>query len=756
MVRKGRIIAFFLIVLIIGSTIGVFGKKTAEDISLGLDLQGGFEILYKVLPAKNGDEVTSSVVKSTVTALDKRVNALGVSEPNIMIEGEDRIRVQLAGVDNQNEARRILSTQAKLTFRDVNDNLLMDGSDLKQGGAKQTFDEQNRPSVGLTLKSAKQFAEVTKKVLDMAPNNQLVIWLDFEEGKDSYKAEAAKENPKFLSAASVSQVFNTNEVSITGGNFTVESAKELANLLNAGSLPVELKELYSTSVGAKFGASALDKTIFASIIGIAAVFLFMIFYYRLPGLVATIMLSLYLFLILLVFKWMGAVLTLPGIAAIVLGVGIAVDANIITYERIKDELKLGKSLMSAFRSGNQRSFATILDANLTTLLSAVVLYFFGISSVKGFATSLLISIAISFITAVFGSRLLLSLLVQSKAFNNKPWLFGVKPTQIMDISKSKRSFPPTRFDKIDFVKIGNKFLIFSGITIIVGAVILGVFRLNLGIDFTSGTRIEIQAHEKVSKATLEEEVKNISGVELDVKDITIMGDKKDIGVIRTRGVESKDEIDKIKTYFSEKYESEPSISTVSPTVGKELARNALIAILIASVGIVLYVSLRFQLSYALACIISLLHDAFAIVVFFSIFRIEVDLTFIAAILTIVGYSINDSIVTFDRVRENMRLRGRIRSEQDLKDIVNDSLRQTLGRSINTILTVLLTVIALYVFGSEAIRNFSLALLVGLVVGTYSSVFVASQLWLHWKIREFRKGKLKKEKNPNSNSDEILV
>lgn len=753
MIKKGRIVAFFLIVLLIGTAIGVFGTNTAKDIKLGLDLQGGFEILYDVLPAKKGDKITDSVLSSTVSSLNKRINALGVSEPNITIEGNNRIRVQLAGVTDQNEARRILSTQAKLTFRDVNDNLLMDGSDLKEGGAKQTFDEQNRPSVGLTLNDAKKFSEVTKKILDMAPNNQLVIWLDFEEGKDSYKTEATKANPKFLSAATVGQVFNTTDVSITGGNFTVASAKELADLLNAGSLPVELNELYSTSVGAKFGASALDKTIFASIIGIAAVFIFMLVFYRIPGLVATIMLSLYVFLILLVFKWMGAVLTLPGIAAIVLGVGIAVDANIITYERIKDELKLGKSLMSAFRSGNQRSFATILDANVTTMLAAAVLYFFGTSSVKGFATSLMISIVISFVTAVFGSRLLLRLLVESKAFNNKPWLFGVKQNEIMDISQSKRSFPPTRFDKFDFVKIGNKFLILSAVTLILGAFVIGIFRMNLGIDFASGTRIEIQTNATVDKQALQKEVESIPGVKVDVKDVSVMGDKKDIGAVRALGVLSKDEIAKVKSYFKDKYGVEPNISTVSPTVGKELARNAFIAVLIASLGIIAYVSLRFQFSYALAAIIALLHDAFAIIVFFSIFRVEVDLTFIAAVLTIVGYSINDSIVTFDRVRENMKLKGRIRSEEDLRAVVNDSLRQTLGRSVNTVATVLVTVIALFIFGSEAIRNFSLALLVGLIVGTYSSVFVASQLWLRWKIRDFRKGKVKKDNNP---TDGVIV
>ncbi|MDG2794233.1 protein translocase subunit SecD, partial [Vibrio parahaemolyticus] len=281
----------------------------------------------------------------------------------------------------------------------------MDGTDLKGGGAKQTFDEQGRASVGLTLKSAEKFREVTEKISKMPPpTNLMVIWLDFEEGKDSYKAESAKPNPKFLSAATVNQVFNQAEVSIVGGNFTVESAKQLSSLLNAGALPVDLKEMYSTSVGAKFGQQALEQTIFASAIGIALIFLFMLVFYRLPGIVAVIMLGLYIFVTLLVFNWMHAVLTLPGIAALVLGVGIAVDANIITYERLKEELKIGKSMMSAFRAGNHRSLATILDANITTLAAAGVLFVYGNSSVKGFATSLIVSILVGFITNVFGTR----------------------------------------------------------------------------------------------------------------------------------------------------------------------------------------------------------------------------------------------------------------------------------------------------------------------------------------------------------------
>ncbi|MBC6974611.1 protein translocase subunit SecDF [Bacillus sp. Xin] len=741
--RSTRIVAFFLIVLLIGGIIGATGKNITKGISLGLDLRGGFEILYEVKPAKKGDKIDHDALVSTVGALENRVNVLGVSEPNIQIEGKDRIRVQLAGVKDQQKAREILSTQAKLTFRDVDDNLLMDGTDLKGGGAKQTFDDQGRPSVGLTLKSADKFREVTEKVSKMPPpTNLMVIWLDFEEGKDSYKAEAAKPNPKFLSAATVNQVFNQKEVSIVGGNFTVESAKQLSDLLNAGALPVDLKEMYSTSVGAKFGEQALQQTIFASIIGVAIIFLFMLVFYRLPGLVAVIMLGLYIFVTLLVFNWMHAVLTLPGIAALVLGVGIAVDANIITYERLKEELRIGKSMMSAYRAGNHRSLATILDANITTIAAAGVLFVYGTSSVKGFATSLIVSILVGFITNVFGTRFLLGLLVKSRYFDKKLSYFGVKEKEIIPLSKGVEH-APTRFDRINFVNIGHKFFLFSIVVVIAGAIILPIFKMNLGIDFASGTRMDLQSKQAIS---VDQVRKDLHELKIDVKkeDIVPTGDDNKGFAVRTIGVLSKDEIAKAKTFFHDKYGTDPNVSTVSPTIGKEIAQNAFIAVMIASAVIILYVSIRFRFTYALSAVIALLHDAFVMIVVFSIFQLEVDLTFIAAVLTIIGYSINDSIVTFDRNRELYKQKKRIRDVKDLEEIVNSSIRQTIGRSINTVLTVLFPVIALLIFGSESLRNFSLALMVGLVVGTYSSIFVASQIWLMLENRRLKKGKGKKK------------
>lgn len=735
MVKRGRLVAFFLFLII---TIGVMSATTQNivgNIKLGLDLQGGFEILYEVSPAEKGQKINEEVLASTADALDRRVNQLGVSEPNIQIEGENRVRVQLAGVDNQNEAREMLSTEANLSFRDADDNLLMDGTDLKENGAKQTFDENGNPSISLELKSADKFKEVTEKVLAKAPNNVLVIWLDFEEGVDSFKEEIVKEDPKFLSAPTVNQIFNQDTVSIVG-SFTIEEATTLSSLLNAGALPVQLDEIYSTSVGAKFGEQAMEKTVIAGIIGVLAIFIFMIGYYRFPGFIATITLTVFTYITILIFDWMNVVLTLPGIAALILGVGMAVDANIITYERIKEELKVGKSVKAAFKAGNENSFSAVTDANLTTLLAGAVLFYFGTSSVKGFATSLMIGILVSFITNVYLSRWLLGLWVNSNFLNNKKGWFGVKKSQIYDISENVDTLDlPTKFDRLDFVERRKRFFRISGILFAVGIVALIVLKLNLAIDFTQGTRVEILSEKPL---TTEQVASELNQLGYPSDDIVISGEEKNIGVARFKDVLSKDEIAEMKLQFHDTFGADPNISSVTPTVGKELAKNAVLATIIATLFLIIFVTFRFEWRMAISAIVALLFAAFFIFPVFSITQMEVDLNFIAAVLTIIGYAINDTIVTFDRMRENMQKRRRIKTFEEIKEVANTSLRQTLGRSLNVVAMVTLTVISLMIFGSESILSFSIALFVGLLVGTYSSVFIAAQLWVEFKKKELKK------------------
>lgn len=735
MVKRSRIVAFLLLVITIFSLIGTTSEGIVKDIKLGLDLQGGFEVLYEVKP-EGGKTVTTDILNSTVDALERRVDALGVNEPNISIEGEDRVRVQLAGVKNQSEAREMLSTQAKLSFRDFNDKEMMTGKDLKEGGAKQSFDEQNRPVVEVTLKDAKKFKNVTEKISTMPlGTNVLAIWLDFEEGKDSLQKPETQDN--LISSPTVGNVFDQKTVLITGG-FTIEEAQNLANMLNAGALPVDLEEIYSTSVGAKFGEQALDETVFAGIIGVVAVFLFMIFFYRFPGIVATVTLSAYLYLLLLVFDWMNATLTLPGIAALILGVGMAVDSNVITYERIKEEIRIGRSIKSANINGNKTSLITILDANFTTLLAAGVMFYFGTSSVRGFATMLIISILMGIFTNVFVTRLLLSLCINSGWLDKKPGWFGVKKKDIRDLNTTDDILSlPTKFDKIDFVSKRKFFYSFSALITIVGIIFLIVFKLNLSIDFTSGTRMQIDYNKPVTQELVKKDLEELN---IDTDDIVLSGEKNESAVVRFVDALNKDEVLKVKDYFADKHglKEPPNISTVSPTVGKELAKNALISVALASLGIILYVSIRFEWRMGVPAVVALMHDAFFIITLFSVLRLEVDLNFIAAILTIIGYSINDTIVTFDRVRENMRKKRKIKTVAELEEIVNVSTRQTMLRTINTIMTVLITVFALVVLGSESIFTFSVALLIGLICGAYSSVFIATQFWLDLKVKELKK------------------
>ncbi|HLS59558.1 MAG TPA: protein translocase subunit SecDF [Virgibacillus sp.] len=736
MKNRGKIVAFVLIVLLFAGTIGTTVTGISKNINLGLDLQGGFEVLYEVEPIAEDQKVNKELLEATVQTLRDRVDRLGISEANIDIEGEDRIRVQLAGVEDQAEARDMLATSARLSFRDVNDQEHLDGSDIKEGSAKQDFDPQsNTPMVTLGLKSAEKFGEVTTTIKDMgAPDNLLVIWMDFQEG-DSFAAEAEKEETKYISAPRVSETLNTASVQITG-DFTIEEAQRLADVINAGSLPVHMEELYSTSVGAQFGEQALKQTVFAGFIGVSIIFMFMIVYYRFPGFIASINLAIYVFLILLVFNLLNGVLTLPGIAALILGVGMAVDANVITFERIKEELRLGKSVKSAFAAGTKNSLRTIIDANITTLIAAVVLFSFGTSSIKGFATMLIVSIFISFITSVFGTRLLLGFWIDSGFLSKRKGWFGVKKESIKDLTDTTIEEPRLFNRELNIVKHRKKFFMGSIILIILGAASILIFQLNPGIDFTSGSRIEILS-DADNKLTAEEIEEGLEELDLVANSIVISGENDEIAVTRYETILKEEKIDEIKTYFDDKYGHDPSVSVVSPIVGQELVKNAIKALAIASLAMIVYVTFRFEFYFAITTILALLHDVFFMLVVFSITRIEFDVTIIAAILTIIGYSINNTIVVFDRIRENIRIEKKVSSFDKLALIINRSLIQTFTRSMNTALTTMIAVLSFLILGSQSISGFAIALIVGLVFGTYSSLFLASQLWLVWRGKSIK-------------------
>ncbi|MBU0437889.1 protein translocase subunit SecDF [Staphylococcus succinus] len=758
MKKSSRIVAFILLVVLLFAGMGLTYKNVIKDVNLGLDLQGGFEVLYQVDPLQKGDKIDEKAVKATAKTLENRVNVLGVSEPKIQVEDKNRIRVQLAGVKNQSQAREILSSQANLTIRDADDKVKLTGKDIQQGSAKQEFKQNtNQPAVTFKLKDSDKFKKVTEEI-SKKDENVMVVWLDHEKG-DTYQKEKNKKDPKYVSAASVDKPINSDSVEISGGfngEKGVQKAKQIADLLNSGSLPVDLNEIYSNSVGAQFGQDALDKTVLAAVIGIAVIYLFMLGFYRLPGLVAVIALTAYIYLTLLAFNFISGVLTLPGLAALVLGVGMAVDANIIMYERIKDELKIGRTLKQAYKKANKSSFLTIVDAQLTTVIAAAVLFFFGESSVKGFATMLLLGILMIFVTAVFLSRWLLSLLVSSNFFKKSNWLFGVNKKNAFDINQGKEIHDlKTPYERINFMKLAKPLLSLSVVILILGAIVLFIFRLNLGIDFTSGTRVDFESDQKVSddKVTQVLEDKHFE------PDQVSIGEKGKNVSVQFKNALSKDEVSKIKDTVDSSFGHDPTVNTVSPVIGQELAKNAMLALIYAAIGIIIYITFRFEWRMGLSSILALLHDAFMIVAVFSLFRLEVDITFIAAVLTIIGYSINDTIVTFDRVRENLHKVKVITDKAQIDDIVNRSIRQTMTRSINTVLTVVIVVISLLIFGAPSIFNFSLALLIGLITGVFSSVFIAVPLWGIMKKRQLKKSednKLVVYKEKKSNDEKIVV
>lgn len=715
---KSFIKNMLIIILIIGFMLSLL-PMIFSNLKFGLDLQGGFEVLYQV-SSVDGKEVTSDMMTSTYKSLLKRIDILGVNEPIITIEGNDKIRVQLAGVTDQDEARRILSSAATLTFRDTEDNLLMTSEVLSKASVGQ--DSKGLPAVSLSISDKDKFYKVTKKI-SQKENNVIVIWLDYEDGVDSYSNEQAKcgaDSSRCLSAATVSEGFSSDV--IIQGNFTSEEVQTLVDLINSGSLPTKLTEISSKTVAASFGSDSLEKTFIAGIIGIIIVMLIMIVLYHFAGFLSAVGLLVYTVLTFGIFWLVGGVLTLPGIAAILLGIGMAVDANVINFERIKDEMNNGSSFISAFKKGNKNSIKTIIDANLTTFIVAIILFIFGESSVKGFATMLIITTITTMLIMVLFTRVLLKLFVNTNFFDDKVNLF------IGKVKRQKRTF--------DFVKHGNKFLILAGIILIIGVISVITIGLNLGVDFKGGTSINIKTEEKIEIKALEKELKELGYkiVQEDVEDDNIY-------IKITNKLEQQEILD-LQDKFESEYKASTDIDVVSNQVKKELIKNAIFAVIIAVISIIFYISIRFQFSFGICAIIALFHDVFLIVAVFSLLKFEVQTIFIAALLSTIGYSINDTIVIFDRIRENKE-KNQIKNKDDLKNIVNDSLNQTIKRSIITSITTMVTVISLILFGSKEIFNFNIALMIGLVAGTYSSLFIASQIWM--KIDEKTIGKPKKKK-----------
>ena len=750
--NKSRFYVFCATALALLIMVGAFASDVVNNMNLGLDLKGGFEIAYEVSPLD--EEMEMPEMSVVVASIRKRIDVLGVNEPEIIIEGDNRIRVQLAGISSQDEARSVISSTANLTFRDTSDKLLMDASVLEEGGASLQY-QDGKPVVSLKIKDQAKFYEVTSSLATQS-SNVMVCWLDFEEGVTTYQAEYAKElqgiEPGYISAASVNSGINGDAV--IQGNFTDDEARTLANLINSGSLPVKLTEIYSNVVSAELGVSAYNQTMLAGGIGILLVMVFMVLAYRLPGLVSAVTLPVYVFSVLGLYTLMGGVFTLPGIAALVLGVGMTVDSNIITFERIREELRLGRTVETACLNGQQTSLRTIVDAQLTTFIAAFVMYIFGTGAVKGFATMLMLTLVCTAVISIGLVRIMLTLIAKSQVFESKKTLFCVKTEELPDIKKGEAKKYVNPFEKIDFIKNSKYFIGLScavaliAVLVIGGHVVGGKEPLNLGIDFASGTKITIVADETLSADAVSAKFAELG---YQPSRVQLTGENNSSAHVTIKEAISQENIEVLKTELYKYYGHEASDSVVTPVVGQDLVKNAIYLTLLAWLCMLVYVSIRFEWDYAVGCIVALIHDVAMVFAMFVIFNFEINTNLISVFLAIIGYSINNSIVVFDSIRESIEAKeGAKISAVELAKMINTSLAKTFVRCICSTVTTLLPIIVLLVLGSDSIFTFNFAMFVGLIFGAYSSMFIAAQVF--YRLRVNAKPKQEKKKKPRVKED----
>ncbi|MGG7058516.1 protein translocase subunit SecD [Clostridium tertium] len=663
-------------------------KSFNNAITKGLDLQGGVSVLMEI----QEDNVSSDVLERTKQLLELRVNSIGVAETVVTVEGDNRIRIDIPGEYDSNEIVENLSKTGNLEFRDSDGNVLLTGKDVKEATA--VLDSTSSPVVSLEFNDdgKEKFAEVTANNIGKA----ISIYMDDE-----------------LVSSPVVQSAITDGKAVINGMSSMDEATKLAGVISSGALPVEVKAASISNVGAQLGAEALPNAIKAEVIGVGIIFLFMIVYYRIPGLFASIALTLYITLVLLVFTEMKVALTLPGIAALLLTIGMAVDANILIFERIKEELTRGISVKSAIKAGFENAMASIVDSNSTTFIAALILYFIGSGSVKGFAVTLMIGIVLSLFTALIITKLLVNLAVDMGLLK-KIWQFGTK--------KERKVLKIVQKTKIWFA--------ISLICILIGVGFTVTRGLNLGIDFQGGTKVVVELGEGFNKEEVDEVVKALvpDAVTNEVEDTQYEIKAKDL---------DNDKVSEVFKALQDKYNLEDdallSQDQIGASVGKDLTKNSIIALVVACLAMLLYIAVRFKMDYGIAAIVALVHDVLITVSVFAIFDIPVNTPFIAAILTIVGYSINDTIVIFDRIRENAKSMRRASDTE----IANKSLTQTMARSINTTLTTLITIAAVNIF-VPTVREFSFPLIIGIAAGAYSSIFIAAPTWVVLRKREAKK------------------
>ena len=744
--QKGIILLVATVaVIVLTAFVAVFGigsKKwgSMSDVKLGLDLAGGVSITYEAVKENpTRQEMDDTFYKMQLRAQDFN------SEAAVYMEGDTRINVDIPDVTDANVVLEKLGDAGKIYFI---------YGQSSQGEENITFDAENggyklaRPLEDIIADGDVVIdgaciagAEAVIGQGSLGANDYQVKLTLNDSGKSRFSEATAYAysyyNPAVASIRNIiaivydGAVYSAPMVSahITDGNAVIngqknyDESKQLASIIRNGALPLELREIRSTVVGAKLGTEAINTSLLAGVIGFVLVLAFMIVMYRIPGLAASLALCLYVTVMIICLNLFNVTLTLYGVAGIILSIGMAVDANVIVFTRISEELGTGKTVRSSIKKGFEKALSAIVDGNVTTLIAAAVLYFLGSGTIKGFAQTLAIGIILSMGTALFVTKFILNALYNTGLDHEK--FYGVK--------KEGKIFP--------FTKHGIKYVIVFGVVIValVASLIIGKAKtgnsLNYGLDFMGGTSTEIVfSGNAPSNQELEQLVKDSIGKPGEV--VQIQGEEA--AIIKTE-VLSLAEKAKLEAALNEKYgvSGEDITSTsISGTVSGEMKSDAVVAVLVATVCMMLYIWIRFKnLGFAASSVLALCHDVLFVLMVYAVSRISVGNAFIACMLTLVGYSINATIVVFDRIRENMKEKLK---KDSLEDVVNSSISQTISRSINTSLTTFVMVLALSVFGVSSIREFSVPLMAGIVCGAYSSVFLAGTLWYH--INKLRAGK----------------
>jgi SecD/SecF fusion protein len=729
--KKSKAIIILLIILLCTVGIGyidvfgtdVYGSNSASDINLGLDLAGGVSITYQVVGEEEPDAEDMS---DTIYKLQQRV-ANYSTEAQVYQEGKNRINIEIPGVEDASTILEELGKPGTLYFIAESDSegnknytytstgwtlnkeisqLLEDGSivllgtDVDDARAVSSQDSMNNityaVSLTMTEEGKAKFAAATEK----AYNNGETIAIYFDD--------------KFISVPSVNAVLTDGTAQITG-NFTYEEVDQLASTIRIGGLALELEELQSKVVGAQLGIDAIETSLKAGIIGFGVVALFMIVVYFVPGLAASLALCLYVALIVLLLNGFEMTLTLSGIAGIILSVGMAVDANVVVFARIREELATGKTVQSSIKIGFDKALSAIIDGNVTTLIAAAVLWILGPSNVKGFAQTLALGIVLSMFTALVVTRWII------RCF----FALGIKDAKWYGIGKELKA-----------LKLVEKRGVFLGVSlavIVAGFIGMGVHAgkgdriLNYSVDFVGGTSTTVGFNESWTLEALNEQVapliRDIVGGDVQIQTVTNSNDV--IFKTGTLDSDTRDELNNmLLTNFGvaeEKIQSE----TISSTISGEMKRDTIVAVVVAIICMLIYIRLRFKdIRFGFSSVLALVHDVLVVLAFYALARVSVSNTFVACMLTIVGYSVNATIVVFDRVRENIA----VSSKEGLAEIVNRSITQTLSRSIFTSLTTFVMVALLYFLGVASIRDFALPLMVGIVCGCYSSVCLAGSVW----------------------------